>query len=233
MKFKKNQMKIPVAFITLFLTVFGINSTCQARINKTPWEVADSIKRIITEPAFRTKIYNIVDFGALAGGKIKNTKAINAAITKCSEEGGGQVLVANGKYLTGAIKLKSNVDLHIEAGAVLVFSTNPKDYLPLVRTRWEGDDCYNYSPLIYSDGQTNIAVTGKGLLDGQGSTENWWPWKGGKSYGWVKGTPSQLDRNNRPQLKKYNDKQVPVEKRQMGEGSFLRRSLSVLFIVKM
>jgi polygalacturonase len=118
--------------------------------------------------------------------------------------------------------MKSNVNLHIEAGAELVFSTNPKDYLPLVRTRWEGDDCFNYSPLIYANGQSNFAVTGKGLLDGQGSTENWWPWKGVKSYGWMKGTPSQLDRNNRPQLKKYNDKQVPVNKRQMGEGSFLR-----------
>ena len=118
--------------------------------------------------------------------------------------------------------MKSNVDLHIAEGAVLKFSTDPKDYLPLVRTRWEGDDCYNYSPLIYANGQTNIAVTGKGLLDGQGSTENWWPWKGGKSNGWIKGTPSQLDRDCRPLLKRYNDTQVPVEKRRMGEGYYLR-----------
>jgi len=131
-------------------------------------------------------------------------------------------LIAKGDYLTGAIHLKSNVDLHIQANAILRFSTNPKDYLPLVRTRWEGDDCYNYSPLIYADGQTNFAVTGKGFLDGQGSNDNWWPWKGLTKMGYVKGAPSQLDPNCRPLLKKYNDTQVPVEKRQMGDGFFLR-----------
>ena len=205
----------------MLLTIFCIKGTCQSNEQKA-WALADSISRTITEPTFRDKVYNIIDFGAIADGKTKNTSAINAAITQCSKDGGGQVLVANGKFLTGAIHMKSNVDLHIEASAVLLFSTEPTDYLPLVRTRWEGDDCYNYSPLIYAEGQTNIAVTGIGTLDGQGSTENWWPWKGGARNGWIKGTPSQLDRNCRPLLKKYNDTQVPVEKRQMGEGYYLR-----------
>jgi len=214
-------MKLLVSLLTL-LTAFGLNGACQSTENKAAWEVSKTIIKNIVEPKFPDKVYNVVDFGAIGDGKTKNTKAINAAITKCNSEGGGRVLITNGKFLTGAIHLKSNVDLHIEAGAVLMFSTDPKDYLPLVRTRWEGDDCYNYSPLIYANGQTNIAVTGKGLLDGQGSTENWWPWKGGKSNGWIKGNPSQLDKNCRPQLKKYNDTQVPVEKRQMGEGFYLR-----------
>lgn len=215
-------MKLSVTLIATFLTAFCMKGTCQSSENKAAWEVANSIIKNMVEPTFPDKVYNIVDFGAVANGKTRNTDAINAAITKCSTEGGGQVLVTNGIFLTGAIHIKSNVNLHIDASAVLLFSTDPKDYLPVVRTRWEGDDCYNYSPLIYADGQTNIAVTGKGTLDGQGSTENWWPWKGGARNGWIKGTPSQLDRNNRPQLKKYNDTQVPVEKRQMGEGSFLR-----------
>ncbi len=215
-------MKLFVPILALFVTAFGINGTCQSNENKAAWEVAATISKDMVEPTFPDKVYNIIEFGAVPNGKTKNTNAINAAITKCSDEGGGQVLVTNGVFLTGAIHMKSNVNLHIDASAVLLFSTDPKDYLPLVRTRWEGDDCFNYSPLIYADNQTNFAVTGKGTLDGQGSTENWWPWKGGKSNGWIKGTPSQLDQNNRPQLKKYNDNQVPVEKRRMGDGSYLR-----------
>lgn len=215
-------MKLSVVVIPILVTVFCLKVTCQNAEYKAAWERADSIVKMIVEPTFRANVYNIIDFGAIADGKSKSTAAINNAITKCSNDGGGRILIPKGIFLTGAIHMKSNVELHLEEGAVLKFSTDPKDYLPLVRTRWEGDDCYNYSPLIYANGQTNIAVTGKGLLDGQGSTENWWPWKGGTSNGWTKGTPSQLDKNCRPQLKIYNDTQVPVEKRQMGEGYFLR-----------
>jgi len=215
-------MKIPVACLGLFLTIVSLKGTCQSSESNTAWENAKTILTSISEPVFRDKVYTITDFGAVADGTTKNTAAINAAITKCNSEGGGQVLITKGKYLTGAIHMLSNVNLHIDESAVLIFTTDPKDYLPLVRTRWEGDDCYNYSPLIYASGQTNFAVTGKGTLNGQASTENWWPWKGGKGNGWTKGTPSQLDKNCRPLLKKYNDSQTPVEKRQMGEGYYLR-----------
>lgn len=214
-------MKQIVSLLALFLTAFGLTGFCQ-NTEKESWETIHKMISNLQEPKFPDKVYNVIDFGAIGDGKTKNTKAINDAINKCSAEGGGQVLVINGDFLTGAIHMKSNVDLHIEANAILRFSTDPKDYLPLVRTRWEGDDCYNYSPLIYADGQTNFAVTGKGILNGQGSNENWWPWKGIVKMGYVKGTPSQLDANCRPLLKKYNDTQVPVEKRQMGEGFYLR-----------
>lgn len=214
-------MKSSIGLIALFLTVFGLNGISQNN-EKSRWAESKIILSNIQDPKFPDKIYNVVDFGAKGDGVTKNTAAINAAIEKCSNEGGGRVLISNGSFLTGAIHLKSNVDLHIEAGAVLKFSTDPKDYLPLVRTRWEGDDCYNYCPLIFADGQTNFALTGKGVLDGQGSVKNWWPWKGIVRMGYVKGTPSQLDPLCRPLLKKYNDTQVPVEKRQMGEGFYLR-----------
>ena len=83
-----------------------------------------------------------------------------------------------GIFYTGPITLKSNVNLHLEDGAVLKFSTNPNDYKPFVLTRWEGWDCINFRPLIYAYEQKNIAITGKGILDGQANETNWWPWKG-------------------------------------------------------
>src|SRR5262249_10106294 len=103
------------------------------------------------------------------------SKAIAAAIDACNKAGGGRVVVPAGEGLTGAITLKSNVDLHVAKDATLRFSTNPADY-PTVFTRWEGVECMNYSALIYAFGQENIAVTGEGTLDGQASEENWWGW---------------------------------------------------------
>lgn len=215
-------MKLFVSIFVLLSFIASSNVSCQNSIQSDPWAKADSILQIIKDPHFTNKIYNVADFGAVGDGSTINTKVINAVIDKCSSAGGGQVLISGGKFLTGAIHLKSNVDLHIDEGATLMFTTDPKDYLPLVRTHWEGDDCFNYSPLIYADGQNNIAITGKGTLDGQGSNSNWWSWKGNKHYGWEKGMPSQLDKDNRPLLKKYNDNQVPVAERQMGEGHYLR-----------
>ncbi len=214
-------MRLFALLSSFFLVTFGSSGFCQ-QTEKESWESINRMVANLKDPQFPDRVYNITDFGARGDGKTKNTEAIRAAIDKCHADGGGQVLVAGGDFLTGSVHLKSNVNLHIAADAVLRFSTDPKDYLPLVRTRWEGDDCYNYSPLIYADGQTNFAVTGNGVLNGQGSNEYWWPWKGLTEMGWKKGTPSQLDANCRPLLKKYNDTQVPVEKRQLGDGYYLR-----------
>ncbi len=224
-------MKSVTSFLILLLMAFSLNVNSQTT-EKESWEYINQMAANLKDPVFKNKVYNVSDYGAIGDGKTKNTAAIQSAIDKCNAEGGGQVLISKGSFLTGAIHMKSNVNLHIEAGAILKFSTDPKDYLPVVRTRWEGDDCYNYSPLIYANGQTNFAVTGKGTLDGQGSTTNWWPWKGLTKMGYIKGTPSQLDPNNRPLLKKYNDTQTPVEKRQMGEGFYLRPQFVSFIICK-
>jgi len=215
-------MKLLLLVLVLYITVPGIKGISQQNEKKGPWEEAYKIIKHLDEPKFPDKEYNIVAFGAVGDGLTSNTAAITAAINECSNKGGGRVLVTNGEFLTGPIHMKSNVDLHIDAGASLKFSTDPADYLPLVLTRWEGDDCYNYSPLIYANGQKNFAITGKGTLNGQGSTKYWWPWKGIKSWGWVEGTPSQLNENCRPLLKKYNDTRVPIEERRMGDGHYLR-----------
>ena len=126
-------------------------------------------------PAFPDAVYVITDFGAESGGRINCAAAINAAITTCTKAGGGTVNIPAGLWLTGAIHLKNNVNLHLDKDAVVRFSENPKDYLPVVFTRWAGFECYNYSPLIYAQDCHNIAITGSGTIDGNGRP--WWPWE--------------------------------------------------------
>jgi polygalacturonase len=107
---------------------------------------------------------NITDFGAVQGDKEKTSQAMAKAIAKANKIGGGIVVIPEGEWLTGKVHLKSNVNLHLSKGAVLLFSENPEDYLPAVHSTWEGMECYNYSPLIYAYGCKNIAITGEGEL---------------------------------------------------------------------
>ena len=88
------------------------------------------------------------------------------------------MVVPAGSFLTGAIHLMSNVNLHLTEGSTIKFVADPRRYLPVVFSRWEGVELMNYSPFIYAFGQRNIAITGKGTLDGQSNTEAWWPWVG-------------------------------------------------------
>ena len=88
---------------------------------------------------------------------------------------GGTVIVPRGEWKSGAIHLKSNVKLYLEEGCVIHFSSCMEDYLPPVFTRWEGVECYNYSPLIYAADCENVTICGTGVLDGAGSA--WWHWK--------------------------------------------------------
>ncbi|WP_181306070.1 glycoside hydrolase family 28 protein [Rufibacter sp. XAAS-G3-1] len=106
----------------------------------------------------------ITDFGAVKGDKQKTSQAIAQAIAKASKMGGGVVVIPEGEWLTGKVHLKSNVNLHLTKGAVLLFSEDPADYLPAVSSTWEGMECYNYSPLIYAYGCKNIAITGEGKV---------------------------------------------------------------------
>lgn len=128
----------------------------------------------LERPRFPDVVFSITDFGAEPGGEVKNTKAINDSIAACAAAGGGIVRIPAGTWLTGAVHLKSNVNLYLAQDAVLRFSDNPEDYLPVVFTRWAGFECYNYSPLIYARDAQNIAITGPGTLDGNG--RSWWGW---------------------------------------------------------
>lgn len=128
----------------------------------------------INEPIFPDHICSITDYGAIADEKTLNTEAFRKAIDACSALGGGKIIVPAGIWLTGPIHLKSNIELHVEREATILFSTRSDDYLPVVFSRFEGIEYYNYSPPIYAENCTNIAITGVGTIDGQGPT--WW-WK--------------------------------------------------------
>jgi polygalacturonase len=126
-------------------------------------------------PGFPSGVFDVREFGALADGATKNTDAFRKAIAAAVAKGGGTVLVPAGRWVTGPIHLASNVHLHVAEGAELLFSQDFADYLPVVFSRWEGLELMNYSPLVYAKDCENVAITGKGKLDGRGQA--WWPWK--------------------------------------------------------
>lgn len=126
-------------------------------------------------PEIPERNVDIRDHGALADGRMLNTQAIAAAIAAAHSAGGGRVVVPAGAWLTGPIHFKDRIELHLEEGAELRFSQNPDDYLPVVFMQRGGAWCYNYCPFIYGRDCQDVALTGKGTLNGQG--ESWWPWK--------------------------------------------------------
>lgn len=210
--------------LSLALSLAACKTASQGARQNTddPWNQVPAILEQIKKPTFRDKDYLITDFGALGNGATDCSAAFRKAIETCNKEGGGRVVVPVGNFRTGAIHLLSNVNLHVLEGATISFSTKPADYLPLVHTRWEGVELMGYSPLIYAFEQKNIAITGKGTLDGRANETNWWPWKGNAHYGFKAGTPSQLDQDKRAALFDMAERGVPVAERKFGEGSYLR-----------
>ncbi|MBF4466433.1 glycoside hydrolase family 28 protein [Flavobacterium sp. LC2016-12] len=221
-------LKTSVLFSTVIVLVLSCGKQISAVSETDPWKKKDLIIKSMPKTHFLDKDYNVTDFGAVSDGKTINTAAFGKAIKACSENGGGKVIVPNGKFLTGAIHLESNVNLHLEDKAEILFSINPKDY-PIVHTSWEGTELMNYSPLIFAKNKTNVAITGKGTLNGQANNTNWWVWSGGKNYGWQKGIPSQNDPNNREVLVDMAEKGVPVSERVFGDGRYLRPSFVEFF----
>jgi polygalacturonase len=171
------------------------------------WSSVPDILAHIVPPTFPDRTFAVTNYGAKGDGVTDCTEACRKAIDACSTAGGGKVIVPAGVYLTGAIHLKSHVDLDLARGSTIRFSTDPKSYLPVVFTRFEGTEVMNYSPFIYALGQENIAVTGEGTLDGQASHSVWYSWK----------------RISDPrELVAMGDHGVPVEQRIFGEGHHLR-----------
>ncbi|MBQ9604139.1 MAG: glycoside hydrolase family 28 protein, partial [Firmicutes bacterium] len=125
-------------------------------------------------PEFKAVDYVITSYGAVGDGRTKNTEAFAKAIADCNANGGGRVVVPAGMWLTGPIELKSNIDLHLEKGAVIMFSADFDDY-PLINTSFEGFFTYRCISPIYAKELENVAVTGEGVIDGSGGA--WRPVK--------------------------------------------------------
>jgi polygalacturonase len=173
----------------------------------------------IKEPKIPSLTLNVLDYGA-KGDSVTDCKAhIDAAINDLEKRGGGKLVFPKGQYfIKGPIHLVSDMELHLEQGARLFFSSAPQDYLPVVKTSWEGTFLYNYSPFVYARNCTNIALTGKGTIDGEAS-ETWQHWK-------ARQKESQL------LSREMNNGNVPVEERIFGEGHYLRPHLIQFFDCK-
>lgn len=173
-------------------------------------QVYRQIEQSIQMPKFGSTEIVITKTGAKTSAEAKkNQKAIQKAIDKCAKKGGGKVIVPAGqRFKTGAINIKSHVNLVIEQGAVLEFVFQPELY-PIVETAWEGLDCYNLSPCIYANRATDIAVTGKGTVDGGGNRQTWWPWNGAVKHGWTEGVKSQKD-GGRARLLQNGEDGIPM-----------------------
>lgn len=122
---------------------------------------------VVNLPKFRKDTINIIRYGAVGNGQFLNTAAIHSAIESLSKKGGGVVLVPAGIWLTGPLVLKSNINLHLAPGSTLLFTSDKSQY-PLVEANWEGlPQMRNQSP-VSATGAVNIAITGKGIIDGNG-----------------------------------------------------------------
>ena len=184
------------------------------------------IEQSIQLPKIAERQFLITSFGAkTTATAAQNQKAINKVISLVSKKGGGKVIIPKGTWNTGAIELKSHVNLVLEEGATLHFAFEPKLY-PLVRTSWEGLACWNYSPCIYAYKATDIAITGKGTIDGGGNNDTFWQWNGNPRFGYKEGVTKESQKfGSRSKLLKMAEDGLPFDERKFGMGYGLRPQL--------
>lgn len=179
---------------------------------KSDWKQMDVILKKIESPRIPAQDFLITQYGAVADGKTDARPAIMNAIAAASAAGGGRVVIPAGNWLSnGPIHLQSRINLHVAAGANLLFGARVSDYLPAVFTRWEGTEIYGYSPMIYANQVTDVAITGKGVIDGNADSE-FHPWR----------TQQKDDIAN---LRQMGFDGVDLSLRQFGENHFLRPPL--------
>ena len=188
---------IPLVFI---LMTFLATTTFAGN----PWRQMKKVEKSIVAPKFPKRYFVVTDY--YNGTDSLFTDAINEAIADCSMKGGGYVIVPNGTFHTAAIHMRSNVNLHLNDEARLIFTTDYRLYKPVI-TRIEGIDCYNLSPLIYAYGAENIAVTGKGVLDGQSTFSTWLE----ENRLWKVQLPDGTIGNEKSLLNKALEEQWPIE----------------------
>jgi polygalacturonase len=207
--------KSRIASIIVLCIVTSVTVVAEAA--ETGWASVPDILARIKPPEFPDRDFGVADYGAVGDGQTDCKPAIDKAIAECHNAGGGRVVVPAGEWFArGPVHLRSNVNLHLQAGATVRFSTDPGDFLPAVLTRFEGNELTNYSPLVYAYEQENIAITGAGTFDGQAGEDRWWPWKG-KSR---PAAPNQTE--DVETLRQMGEDNVAVNKRVFGAGHYLR-----------
>jgi polygalacturonase len=219
--------KTIISFIACLAMMHGQAAPNQDNAAQNAWNTTyHQIESRIKVPEFKEKTFKAA-VKPNASAK-QNQQAINKAIAKCSKAGGGKVTIPAGKYMTGPVTLQSNVNLCVEKGAELVFAFDRSLY-PLVYTRWEGLDLWNYQPCVYAIDCKNIALTGEGTINGNGSDDgNWWYMKGIKNHGFHEGVDEwqgTAKEGPRAELIKMSDNNVPVNERKFGLGKGLRPQL--------
>ena len=179
---------------------------------RVDWRLVEAIVARIEVPRIPARTYRVADFGAAPDGRSDARPAIQAAVARASAEGGGRVVLSPGVWLSqGPIQLESRIELHLERGAHLLFSPVPRDYLPVVETRWEGTRLLSYSPLIYARDVEDVAITGPGTIDGNARSG---------FHEWHREAADDVQR-----LRRMGFAGVPLEERVFGEGTRLRPPL--------
>ena len=152
-----------LALSLLLLSVFTMEENPYKKYTENlPFDMPE-----VFAPEFPDRTFNIMDFGAIGDGKTLCTQAFADAIEALSKEGGGKLLVPPGVWFTGPIVLKSNINLHLEVGAVIQFSGDESLY-SIIQTSFEGLDTYRCQSPLSATNATNIAITGNGVIDGNG-----------------------------------------------------------------
>ncbi len=206
--------RLLVAAVLLLAPLTGLASSDAERIAKR-----DAILAQITGATMPQKTLSITAFGAKGDGKKDCKPAFDKAMKRAARQGGARIVVPAGEYLlNGPIHFVSNVCLELQEGATLKFSPEPRYYLPLVKTSWEGTFLQNYSPFIYGYQLENVSIVGKGTIDGNAAT-TFSTWKNKQREG------QQLTRD-------VNHNETPVEERNFGEGFYLRPQLIQFFDCK-
>ena len=202
-------------------------SACCISCNRSPenktelsrTEKRDQILKNIVPPKISENTMLLTDFGAAGDSSTDCKPAFDKAIQAVKEQKGGKIIVPTGTYLVnGPIHLTSNLCIELQKGSKLIFGTNPKDYLPVVFTSWEGTFLYNYSPFIYGYQLENIAIIGEGVIDGN-ARDSFSKW-------------AEKQKDSQLLSRKMNHENTPIEERIFGEGHFLRPQLIQFFECK-
>lgn len=186
-------------------------------------QVREEILKRIERPKIPEITYSVLQFGVVPDGEQVQTTSLQQAIDWVSASGGGKLVLPAGHYYSGALRMKSKVELHLESQDTMLLFVNEaiEFHYPLVFSYWEATPCYNFSSLIYAYKEKDIAVTGKGVLDGGADAKHWWNWHHQVEQAWS-ANRQDLQLADRKLLRKMNEDGVPIEQRRFGEGHYLR-----------